>query len=106
MHVKSNDSELDQALVTTGCGQCITATSLKGIGCAIKGDIMWVTIHTASGRFESKAAFDAILFLTNLIVFAMHSPALYGIITHALTLLLTVFLHQYFTFLWRQEETG
>lgn len=90
MHVVSKHRELDWAFTTTRGCQCISAATLKVIGELVKGDVVWIAVHAAGGRFERKAAFDAILYLTNLIFCTLYCGALHDIITHALALLHTI----------------
>lgn len=104
MGVVSRYCELDWASSTTCGGQYVTASPLKVICQTVKGDVVWITVHTAGGGFEKEAAFDPIFNLTNFIVCTLHLSALHIVITHTLTLLHTISFHQCFSFLQAEQS--
>lgn len=99
MHVVPDHSELDWALFSACCSQCVTTAPLKVISHSVKGDVVWITVHAAGGRFEREAVLDPLLDLTNLIVCTLHCGAPQIIITHTLALLHTLSFHECCSFL-------
>lgn len=99
MYVMSYNSELNWSFSSTRCSQCVTAASLKVISHSVKGDVVWISIHTAGGRLEREAAFYSIHDLTNFVMCTLHWGALHLIITRAVTLLHTLSFHSCFSFL-------
>lgn len=106
MHVVSDNGELHWTFSSACCSQCVTAAPLEVISHSIKGDVVWISVHTAGGWCKTEATFDSILDLTNFVMCTLQRGAPHVIITHAQTPLHTLSFHECCSFLQGRVKEG